>query len=273
MIGFNYLGKLGQLGNQMFQYASLRGIAKNRGYNFCIPYHNEVTVDSFENKLRIELFNPFVMKNVSNLNIQYIDFDRPVIYESGFEFNQELFDKCDDWISLYGFFQSEKYFKNIEDEIRQDFTFKPEIYNPCKTQIREIENPVALHIRRGDFLINSQNHYNLTLDYYECALKKFDSKRNVIIFSDDPDWCKNQKLFEDDRFLVSEKNGSYIDLCLMTLCSDFIIANSTFSWWGAWLSQNRDKNIYAPDPKKWFGPNNSHLNTSDIIPLEWRIIK
>ena len=59
----------------------------------------------------------------------------------------------------------------------------------------------------------------------------------------------------------------------MTLCSDFIIANSTFSWWGAWLSENRDKNIYAPDPKKWFGSNNSHLNTSDIIPLEWRIIK
>jgi len=94
MIGFNYLGRMGQLGNQMFQYASLRGIAKNRGFNFCIPYHNEVVVDNLGNKLRIELFDPFVMKNVTQLNIQVIDQDRPTVAEDGINFNETIFNDC-----------------------------------------------------------------------------------------------------------------------------------------------------------------------------------
>ena len=72
MIGLNYLGKMGQLGNQMFQYAALRGIAKNRGFNFCIPYNKEVVVDSLGNKLRIELFDPFVMSSITQLNLSLI---------------------------------------------------------------------------------------------------------------------------------------------------------------------------------------------------------
>ncbi len=271
MIGFNYLGKMGQLGNQMFQYASLRGIAKNREFNFCIPYHQEVFDDGIGNKLRIELFDPFVMKNLTQLNIQTIDSDRPVITHDGFGFDKNLYDTCPDWVSLQGYFQTEKYFKDIEEEIREDFAFKNEISVPCKHKMSQIEHPIALHIRRGDFLINSGNHYNLGLDYYESALNYFDTDRTVIIFSDDPDWCKEQELFADDRFLVSEGNNSYTDLCLMTLCSDFIIANSSFSWWGAWLSKVVDKVVCAPPI--WFGPNNSHLNTDDIIPLSWSIVK
>ena len=115
MIGFNCLGKMGQLGNQMFQYASLRGIARNKGYNFCIPYHDEIVVDDLGNKLRIELFDPFVMSNVTQLNIQIIDQDRPTIVEEEFNFNQKIFDECPDWVNLQGYFQSEKYFKHIED--------------------------------------------------------------------------------------------------------------------------------------------------------------
>ena len=273
MIGFNYLGKMGQLGNQMFQYASLRGIAKNRGFNFCIPFHNEVFVDSLGNKLKIELFNPFVMSNVTQLNIQLIDQDRPNVQESTFAFDEKLFNECPDWVNLQGYFQTEKYFKNIEDEIRQDFTFKNEIALLCKHRMSEVDRPVALHIRRGDFIKNSANHHNLGLDYYASALERFESDRTVIIFSDDPDWCKEQELFEDDRFLVSEGNDSYTDLCLMSLCSDFIIANSTFSWWGAWLSKSMNKVVCAPDPNKWFGPNNAHLDASDIMLEDWTIIK
>ena len=137
----------------------------------------------------------------------------------------------------------------------------------------EVDRPVALHIRRGDFIKNSANHHNLGLDYYASALERFESDRTVIIFSDDPDWCKEQELFEDDRFLVSEGNDSYTDLCLMSLCSDFIIANSTFSWWGAWLSKSMNKVVCAPDPNKWFGPNNAHLDASDIMLEDWTIIK
>lgn len=273
MIGFNYLGKMGQLGNQMFQYASLRGIAKNRGFNFCIPYNKEIVVDNLGNKLRIELFDLFAMSNVTQLNIQVIDKDRPTVSEDGFNFNENIFNECPDWVNLQGYFQTEKYFKNIEDEIRDDFTFRNQISLLCKHKMSEVDRPIALHIRRGDFLINFANHNNLGLDYYDAALNKFDINRTVIIFSDDPEWCKEQSLFEDDRFLVSEGNDSYTDLCLMSLCTDFIIANSTFSWWGAWLSKSINKVVCAPDPKQWFGPNNAHLDTSDIIPEEWVIIK
>ena len=81
MIGFNYLGKLGQLGNQMFQYASLKGIANKNGYNYCIPNHNEIFEDGLGNRLHIELFKPFVLENFNDLNVQLIDKDRPVVQE------------------------------------------------------------------------------------------------------------------------------------------------------------------------------------------------
>jgi hypothetical protein len=268
MIGFNFLGKMGQLGNQMFQVASLKGIAKNKGYNFCIPNHDEVVVDNLGNKLRIELFEPFVLKNMSMLNLQKIDDSRPSIQESGFHFDEELFDNCPDWVNLVGYFQTEKYFKHIENEVREDFLFKDDILNPCKEMISEIEEPVSLHIRRGDFLKNSGNHHNLNLDYYKEALNRINSDLPVIIFSDDPKWCEEQELFESDRFLVAQGNSSYVDMCLMTLCTRHIIANSTFSWWGAWLANS--KQVIAPS--KWFGPNNSHLNTKDLYPESWEII-
>jgi hypothetical protein len=268
MIGFNYLGRMGQLGNQMFQVASLKGIAKNNGYNFCIPNHNEVLIDNLGNKLRIELFHPFNLKNISQLNLQTIEESRPSVSESRFSFDVNLYNNCPDWINLVGYFQTEKYFKNIELEVKEDFSFKDKILIPCKDMISKVENPISLHIRRGDYLINSGNHHNLSLEYYENSLSMFDSDRNVIIFSDDPEWCKQQKIFEDDRFLVAEGNSSYVDLCLMTLCPEHIIANSSFSWWGAWLSNSN--RVIAPS--KWFGPNNSHLDTKDLYPEAWEII-
>lgn len=270
MIGFNYLGKLGQLGNQMFQYAALKGIAANNGYNYCIPSHDEVLVDNLGNKLRIELFNAFNLETMSALNLQTIDSSRPDRQESGFDFDEELFNNCPDWVNLVGFFQSEKYFKNIEDTIRRDFKFNATIQGDCEPIVDEIfdQSPIALHIRRGDFLINSGNHHNLQMSYYENALEKFDSDREVILFSDDVFWVSSQELFKPDRFIISDGNSPYHDLYLMTQCSDFIIANSTFSWWGAWLANTG--RVIAPS--KWFGPNNSHLNIKDLYPETWEII-
>ena len=158
----------------------------------------------------------------------------------------------------------------IEDDIRKDFTFKKKIQDECKEIVEEVfdQNPIALHIRRGDFLINSGNHHNLSLDWYEKALKKFDPDREVIIFSDDIFWASAQELFKPDRFIISDGNSSYHDMFMMTQCSDFIIANSTFSWWGAWLANTG--RVIAPS--KWFGPNNSHLNTKDLYPDHWEIL-
>ena len=108
------------------------------------------------------------------------------------------------------------------------------------------------------------------MSYYENALDCFDEDRQVVIFSDDPEWCFEQKLFDHDRFLVSQSNSSYHDLYLMTQCSDFIIANSTYSWWGAWLSQNPCKEVIYPN--RWFGPNNASKSTIDLFPRSWRMI-
>jgi len=269
MIGFNHLGRMGRLGNQMFQYAALRGIAKNNGYDYCLPLHKDALNDGIGNMLKTELFDCFEMSSVNPLNVQFIDSDRPILQEQGFHFNENLFNDCPDWISLHGYFQTEKYFTNVEKVIRKDFKFKEEYRIPCEEMIGE-EDYIALHIRRTDYLQNAANHNNLSLDYYEEALSKFPEDSSVIIFSDDPEWCSQQDLFSDDRFLVSENTNGYVDLCLMSMCKHFIIANSTFSWWGAWLSKNKDKRVIAPS--EWFGPMNSHLDTKDIYCDGWEII-
>ena len=268
MIGLNYLGKMGQLGNQMFQYAALKGIAAKHNYRTIIPSHNEVIVDALGNKLRIELFDAFDIP-MGPMDVGYIPHDRNV-QEPHYHFSQELLDNCPDNVSLVGYFQSEKYFKHIEDDIRKLFGPKEDALSCWASTQHLFDNPVALHIRRGDFLRNSVHHHNLSMKYYETALRAFGSDRQVIIFSDDTDWCKAQPLFEGDRFLVCEGGGPYTDLYMMSKCDDFIIANSTFSWWGAWLSHNEDKLVIYPD--RWFGPNNIDKSTADLFPPEWRMI-
>lgn len=264
MIGFDYLGKAGQLGNQMFQFAATKGIAQNRGYDMCVPQHNEKVNDGIGNILRIELDDAFDIENKRSIT------GYNILQEQSFHFDETLFNNCPDNVSLYGFFQTEKYFKNIETTIRKDFTFKKKIQDECREIVQEVfdQDPISLHIRRGDFLINSGNHHNLSIDWYEKALKKFDPDREVIIFSDDIFWASTQELFKPDRFIISDGNSSYHDMFMMTQCSDFIIANSTFSWWGAWLANTG--RVIAPS--KWFGPNNAHLNTKDLCPSHWEIL-
>lgn len=268
MLAFNHLGKLGRLGNQMFQYASLRGIARNRGYDFCVPNHQEVLRDPYGFDVKIEIFYPFKMSGVSPRNIKLLDRGyAPVAEERHFHFDETLFNMCPDEISLSGFFQSEKYFGHIENEIREDFTFKDEILDPCKEMIGSIGDAISLHVRRTDYLTNP-NHTTLGLDYYDKALKQFNDSSSILVFSDDPKWCKEQELFSSDRFMISESGDQYVDLCLMSLCKQHIIANSSYSWWGAWLSGS--DNVVAPI--RWFGVNNSDKNTKDLIPERWILI-
>ena len=266
MIGFNHLGRLGRFGNQMFQYAALRGIAANNNSNFCLPYYNDETNDGLGNMLKTELFDCFKMESISDFNIQFIDDKRPVVPESGFNFDEKIFN-VGDWVSLYGFFQSEKYFKNVEETIRRDFEFCDEIFKPCDDMMQgflEGGRVVGLHIRRTDYLTNP-NHQFVGLDYYKEALSKFSNSAQVIVFSDDPKWCLEQKLFSDDRFLISENDSGYVDMCLMTMCTDYIIGNSSFSWWAAWLG-NSGKVIA---PKNWF-PDDK--DTSDLYCPHWEVI-
>ena len=264
-VAFNHLGKLGQLGNQMFQYAAAKGVASKLDVPFMIPNHRVLFDDGIGNKYTILLFDAFKLTSASLFGTLPTE---NYVQENGFTFNKDLFkiDKTEN-CSLYGFFQTEKYFKHIEKQIRKDFTFKDDIKNECDDLIKQFTNPIALHIRRGDFVWNNKNHPPLSLDYYKSALELFDSDREVIIFSDDTEWCKEQELFADDRFAVAEGGDQFYDLCLMSMCDDFIIANSTFSWWGAWLA-NRGKVVA---PKNWFGEALSH-DTKDLYCKGWTVL-
>ena len=260
MIGFNHLGRHGRLGNQMFQYAGLRGIAAHKGYEFCIPASD--FVDEWTDH---QLFETFKLTGLTNI----ATCPGPYVQEASFRFDQNLFDNMPDGHNVYAYLQSTKYFEHIEKEIREDFQFKNNILDPCKQMVATVEKPIALHVRRGDYLVNSDNHPPCSKEYYDAALDKFDSSRNVIVFSDDPAWCNDQ--FDNDRFLVSEGGDNLADLCMMSLCSDFIIANSSFSWWGSWLSENPDKRIIAPS--KWFGTGyTSAHDTTDLYCSNWEVI-
>ena len=262
-VAFNYLGKLGQLGNQMFQYASTKGISSKLNTSFMIPDHREIFDDGIGNRYTILLHDVFNLDGQRGI-LQTQNY----IQEDNFCFQEKFFNMSSSTnVCLWGFFQTEKYFKHIEKQIRKDFTFKDEIKDECDDLIKQFTNPIALHIRRGDFIWNNKNHPPLSLDYYKSALELFDSDREVIIFSDDTEWCKEQELFVDDRFAVAEGGDQFYDLCLMSMCDDFIIANSTFSWWGAWLG-NRGKVIA---PNKWFGETLGH-DTKDLYCKGWKIL-
>ncbi len=282
MLSFNKLGKSGRLGNQMFQYAALRGIAANRGFDWVIPPPDAGGIGDFGEENNYCMFDTFEMVHATK-NHQGIQNTNQWAVWKEFHFNQELFDNCPDNINLDGYFQSEKYFKNIEDEIREDFKFRDEILGPCKEMIDSLGDgrKIFLHIRRGDpklswAYVNLQNAHPLqTWDYYEKALAEFPDDIPVIVFSDVIEWCKEQEFFAPDRFILSETTEEFYDgqrvpwtdLCLMSLCTDAIIANSSFSWWGAWLIENKDKKVIAP--KKWFGSQFSHYDMSDLIPNDW----
>ena len=262
VIAFNHIGKLGQLGNQMFQYAATKGIASKLNVPFMIPDHREIFDDGIGNIYTILLYDVFNLDGQRG-TLQTQNY----IQEGDFHFQKRFFNLPKNDASLYGFFQSCKYFKHIEDDIRKDFTFHYDIFIACKELRETVDNPIALHIRRGDYVGKQDYHPVQPMSYYEQALKKFDIDRNVIIFSDDTKWCKEQELFESDRFIVAEDNDQFHDLCLMSMCDDFIIANSSFSWWGAWLG-NRGKVVA---PKQWFGKGLNH-DTKDLYCDGWILL-
>ena len=253
MISFNNLGNLGRLANQMFQYASLKGIAKNRGHSFVIPPREVFgKVDVNVRNSDLILYDVFELERKNQLGV----YQQPTIQERVHHFDQELFETCPDNVDLFGYFQTEKYFKHIEDEIRSDFTFKEDLLKLCKSFITE--DTISLHIRRGDY-VHNPNHPVQSMSYYEQALAEL-PELPVIIFSDDSEWCKEQELFSDDRFIVAEGNSTDCDLCLMSLCKYHIIANSSFSWWGAWLANS--KKVIAP--KNWFGGDCANKSAEDM---------
>ena len=283
MIGFNHIGTIGRFGNQMFQYAALKGIAANREFEYTIPPENsQVQIDNYG------LIEAFELTH--NKNIGWIETEN-IIQENHFHFDEDIFNKCPDKVSVSGFFQTEKYFKHIEDEVRKDFTFKSNWLDPCKEFRSQMgEEVIFLHVRRGDpgladkrgfkwaYVNLAHQHPVQPLEYYEKALAEFDESLPVVVFSDSIEWCKEQEFFQNDRFMFSEPEDThsdgalvpYLDMCLMSLCDHAIIANSSMSWWGAWLIQNPNKKVIAPS--MWFGSDYADKDTKDLYCENWKVI-
>ena len=281
-VSFNGLGNEGRLGNQMFQYAFIRGMSKKYGYDFIIPDANS---DRFDN---YGLFDCFKLEGCKTGEGSY-----PTLECRDTAFNQKFLDDCSDNTNYSGVFQTEKYFANATEELRKDFTFHKEILDPCQEFIDNVGDVIFLHVRRGNsnlvgnrgekwsYQMLQDYHPLMKKEYYLEALSHFDESKKVIVLSDTIDWCKKQDWLQDDRFLFSDSSYEvfddgasvpYIDLCLMSLCSGGIIANSSMSWWGAWL-QNDTGKIIAPNP--WYGAKaynygNAELCDADLIPERWK---
>jgi len=263
MISFNNIGNLGRLANQMFQYASLKGIARNRGYEFSIPPEQVFGQnDSLVKTSPLNIYNVF--ENVSNNTIQIVR--NPILQERMHEFDRQLFNDCSDNVDLFGYYQSPKYFEHIKDEIKNDFKFSNEVESICSEVFDNLddEKVVSVHIRRTDYTINP-NHPVQPMSYYEKALELFDKNVQIFVFSDDPIWCKEQELFADDNIMLSEGNDADVDLCLMSKCDYHIIANSSFSWWGAWLGDS--EKVVAPS--NWFADSCAGKSVKDMEFSDW----
>ena len=263
MISFNNIGNLGRLANQMFQYASLKGIARNLGYEYSIPPQEVFGQnDPLVNSDSLCIYDVFPIKDKNKVAIS----KNQLLMERMHEFDKELFESCPDNVDLYGYFQSAKYFDHIKDEIKTDFTFTKEVDALCTELFDSIGdyNVISVHIRRTDYTVNP-NHPVQPISYYEEALRKFDKNDKILVFSDDPAWCKHQELFADDSILISEDNDADVDLCLMSKCNYHIIANSSFSWWGAWLADSQK--IIAP--KNWFANATATKSTKDLSFGNW----
>ncbi len=284
----------GGLGNQLFQYAAGRGVSSKLGTNLYLswsPWDQDPWVyglDYFNTKgnkakdsMLFGLAGLFRRQNLFDRLYSYATLLRiaKIVFasyhaEKGLPFSQEVYSKNGHYIG--GFWQTEKYFKDIQDEIRKEVTLKEPLSTYSQSimdQIR-VTNAVSLHVRRGDYVTREKAakwHGVCSPEYYKAAveliLKKVPAP-HFFLFSDDYEWTKENFKWLPVAYTCvnnpSDKN--YEDLMLMSACKHHIIANSSFSWWGAWLNPRKDKIVIAP--KQWFA-NAPKNDPRDIVPEEW----
>lgn len=292
------------MGNQMFQYALGRHLSLIHKWplKLDLSYYTEAAGDpkkgiriygldhfniqagiaSAEDTLSFQIF---LKKNILSKILRHLSglgeyYKRSFIFEppkNYFKFDPHLLtEPLKSEVYLDGFWQTEKYFSAIENIIRQDFTFKdaPGAVNQAMLAHIDIAESVCLHIRHGDNATKiAAKHGVLPFGYYQQAiseLTKTISSPHFYIFSDDPEWARENLRLEYPATFVShngdEKN--YEDLRLMTRCKHHIIGNSTFSWWGAWLGKKPGQIVYAP--KRYHV--NDNIPTVDLYPKVWKLI-
>lgn len=250
MITFSHLGSLGRLGNQLFQIASVIGIAGKMGTQAIFP--NWRYSQYFKNQLPKGQVNNLL--KIPETHYHYDDSFTKLNPEKNYD--------------VYGFFQSEKYWDK-ETTLKQ-FEFDESFKHDIKTEYSKVlsGNHVAISIRRGDF-VNNPNYFQIPINYYlNCYYKHFKGY-NIILFSDDLEYCKTH--FRALHNITYAAHLSDIEqLCLMSMCDNHIISNSTFSWWGAYLSQS--KNVYRPE-KNMDGKLAQQNSEKDYWPKEWKVFK
>lgn len=242
----------GGLGNYMFQIATACTLSKKYNstavFDFSKSHKVHGTITSY-------IDNIFHNVECGEQLIKSI-YNQPSFSYSDIPFSENML--------LDGSFQSEKYLNRelILDLFSIDIKSKKYIYSKYEQLLNY--DTVSMHIRRGDYIQKQDRHPVQSIEYYEKAMNYFKEYDKFIILSDDIAWCKDN--FKGDNFIFIEGEKDYIDLYLMSMCNHNIIANSSFSWWGAWLNQNVDKRIIYP--LHWFGEKKRY-DTKDMIPEEW----
>lgn len=286
---------MGGLGNQMFQFAAGRALAAFHGTGHKLDVSAYAHTEMHQGFELDRVFQASIDKATrsdlrtllgwqANPGVRRI-LRRPVlaklrtsalVMEPHFHY-QDLQALASNHAYLSGYWQSEKYFSKVEADIRDQFRFKPV---PSAENLRWLEaiastNSVSLHVRRGDFVSSKKNrayHGICSIDYYAAAIQRVAervSNPTYFVFSDEPDWVKSNLHLVGDCRYVSHNSGSesFNDMRLMSQCKHNIIANSSFSWWGAWLNRNPYNIVVAP--AKWFAHD---ANTRDLIPSRWMSI-
>jgi hypothetical protein len=276
MITNKAIGYTGRLANQIIQHATLVSVGIKNGYVVKLPAKNETIkqdgcYDFANNRwvaYKLDLYNCFDLgsKKCSDEELNEIKY---VYNEHEWTFNPNIFNVKDS-TSIEGYFQSEKYFIDVREEILKEFKFKSHIIKEADDVINQISNKeiVSIHVRRGDNVTNPTFPL-IGLEYIGKALEYFTNKDyNFLIVSDDINWCKDAFQKEDNVFF-SEGHSNYVDLCIMSKCHHNIISNSSFSWWAAWSNINKDKKVIAPST--WFKPHIQH-NQTDMYCKGWIVI-
>ena len=252
----------GGLANMMFQIAATTSIAKDNSMVAAFPnLHQQLDYLNKDEKYNQTLNHATeYIEMFGKLNTSQPVGNEPI---AKFPFHYGELDLPNGDFVIDGFFQSEKYFKKYKKEIfKIPKTVKDRI-DQKYTQYLNMDC-LSIHIRRGDYLNYPDHHTPLSIEYYEEAIKLFPESDFYLVFSDDIDWCKHN--FKGDKFIFIENEKDYVEIYLMSMCNNNIIANSSFSWWGAWLNDSVEKSVVAP--KKWFGSKIKE-NQDDIIPEGW----
>lgn len=277
---------IGGLGNQMFQYAAGRALAERRGVPFRIDRRafaeykdHAFGLDCFLAELKDAPVDQLPgAVNESRLNRILRPLMRApvrVYTERAFTYDPEVA-HLPDGTYLDGYWQGEKYFQHCAAKIRADFTVR---HAPTDENQRWLEriagsNSVSLHVRRGDYVTNPSAaavHGTCDLDYYRRAVEHVREASGadpaIFVFSDDPDWVAANLKLSYDTHLVRNNDAArnYEDLRLMTACRHHVIANSSFSWWGAWLDPRPDAITIAP--RRWFVAEKP--DPRDLVPERW----